>query len=69
MGLRGMVILRVQVDAEGNYVTHRVLQSSHAYLTQLCEQQLSRLKFSPAQQNGRNVKAWVTVPFTFNENM
>ncbi|GAB4429681.1 MAG: hypothetical protein OHK0039_48330 [Bacteroidia bacterium] len=64
-GIRGIVVARVLVDAEGNYRQHRVISQSHPALSRNCEQHIAELRFSPASFHDTPVAYWVNVPFHF----
>lgn len=65
-GIEGMVVVRILVDERGSYVRHKVIKQAHPILTEACEKQLPRLRFTPAIQGNRAVKFWVNVPFKFS---
>ena len=65
-GIIGKVIVRVMVDAEGNYVKHVMIRKVHPLLDDAVEAQLDKLKFTPGTQGGKPVSVWVTLPFTFS---
>lgn len=64
-GIEGVVVMRILVDANGNYVKHIVMQSPHPLLTKAVEKEVKNLKFTPGIQAGRPIKVWVTIPFRF----
>ena len=64
-GIEGTVVVRVLVDAEGKYVRHVVLNGAHPALEESVTNQISKLTFSPAMQEGEPVKFWVNIPFAF----
>lgn len=64
-GIQGQVVVRVLVDKTGNYDRHKVVKSVHPILDDAVQQQLSKLKFTPAIQGGRPIKFWVNIPFNF----
>ncbi|MEM9983495.1 MAG: TonB family protein [Bacteroidota bacterium] len=63
--LQGQVVARVLVDQNGQYVEHNWVQEEPAMLAQAVEKELSSLRFEPAQHEGKAVKFWVNIPFTF----
>jgi protein TonB len=67
-GITGRVVLRVFVNAQGQYVRHIVSKSPHPWLTAAVEQHINKLRFTPAIQNGNPVPMWVNVPFNFTLN-
>jgi TonB family protein len=64
-GIEGNIILRTLVDKEGNYKKHVIIRNSHPLLSNAVEEHVSKLRFQPAEQNGKQVMAWVTVSFSF----
>lgn len=64
-GIEGVVVVRILVDKNGNYVKHIVMQSPHPLLTKAVEKEIRNLKFTPGIQAGRPIKVWVTIPFRF----
>jgi protein TonB len=67
-GITGRVVLRVMVSKKGKYVRHIVTKNPHPWLTDACERCISKLKFTPAIQNGKRIAMWVNVPFNFTLN-
>lgn len=63
--IEGIVVVRVLVDKQGNYKTHKVIKKVHPVLADAVEQQIINLKFTPAVQGGRTIPFWVNVPFNF----
>ena len=63
--IEGKVILRVQVNKNGNYVKHIKIKDPHPLLTKAVEDQIHNLKFTPGVQAGKPIKVWVTIPFDF----
>ncbi len=64
-GITGKVLVRVNVDAAGNYVQHILLKTPHSILSNAVESKLPMLKFTPAIQNDKPVICWVTIPVDF----
>ena len=64
-GEEGKVLLRVLVDAEGNYSKHQIVKSDNPQFTASVERVLNQLKFTPAQQHGKAVTSWVFIPVKF----
>jgi TonB family protein len=67
-GIEGMVVVRVLVDEQGNYMKHVMLKKAHPILAQSVERFLPYLKFTPAIQGNRPIKFWVSIPFRFKLN-
>lgn len=63
--IEGKVVLRVQVDKNGNYVKHIVMRDPHPLLTSEVVKHIRNLKFTPGIQAGKPIKVWVTIPFDF----
>ena len=63
--IEGKVVLRIQVDGNGNYVKHIVIKDPHPILTTEVSKQIRNLKFTPGIQAGKPIKVWVTIPFDF----
>lgn len=64
-GLEGTVVLMVQVDENGHYFDHRVLEESHPMLVQAVEDKIHQLEFPKPEYQGESVSALVMVPFRF----
>lgn len=63
--LEGKVIVRVQVDKNGQYVKHLVIKDPHPILTKAVTDKINMLSFTPGIQAGKPIKVWVTIPFDF----
>lgn len=63
--IQGKVVLRVKVDANGNYVKHVVLRSDHGILLSAVAQNISNLICTPGIQAGKPIPVWLTIPFNF----
>lgn len=64
-GIEGVVMFRILVDENGNYVRHIVSKSAHPLLQAEVEKYVKELHFTPAIQAGKPIKFWVNIPFTF----
>ncbi|MDX1909709.1 MAG: TonB family protein [Bacteroidia bacterium] len=65
-GIQGMVVCRVLVGTNGEYVRHLIINTAPATLQQEVEKHLSKLTFSPAlDKQNKPVKIWVNIPFNF----
>ncbi len=64
-GLEGTVVLMVQVDENGHYFDHKVLEESHPILVQAVEDKIHLLEFPKPEYQGESVSALVMVPFRF----
>lgn len=56
-------VMRIQVDRHGNYLKHRVVSSTDPLCTQIVEQHISQLVFSPAVYEGKPIVFWVNLVF------
>lgn len=63
--IQGQVVVRVLVDEKGNYVKHKMVKKVHPLLAEAVENNIHKLKFSPAIQGNRPIKFWVNIPFRF----
>ncbi len=63
--IEGKVIVRLLVDQEGAVEEHKVLKYADASLRSAVEKHVYDLKFKPGQKDGKAVKVWVTLPFSF----
>lgn len=61
----GLVWIRVLIDEDGNYRTHKVIRKTHAVFVQAVSEQIPKLKFKPALQAGKPIPFWVNIPFNF----
>jgi TonB family protein len=68
LNISGTVLVRILVDREGGYVTHRILRPVHPSLSDAVEEKIDELKFKPAVQQGKRVAFWVNIPFRFQLN-
>lgn len=65
-GEEGTVVLEVEVLPSGRPGTIRVLESpGHARLVAAAEEAVRAARFVPAARNGRPVRSFVRIPFTF----
>lgn len=65
-GYEGMVILRVQVLANGNPSDIEIIESSgHRILDEAAYNAVEKWKFKPATRGGRSIQSWVEIPVRF----
>ncbi|MEZ4685236.1 MAG: energy transducer TonB [Bacteroidia bacterium] len=64
-GKEGLVVCKILVDEQGNYMRHRVTQAPDPSLREAVSPHLARLRFVPAVKNGKAVAAWTTLRFAF----
>lgn len=63
--LFGTYVFRVLVDEQGEYVQHIVKKGEYQPMVEKLGELIPQVRFSPAIQGGKPVKAWTTLPFTF----
>ena len=63
--IEGMVQVQIQVDTNGKYLNHRIVQSSHVILSEAVSSHIPLLEFSPAQDQGKAVPGCMVLPFIF----
>jgi len=66
LSITGKVIVRVLVSEKGTYLKHIVMRTPHEILTKEVERHIQDIKYKPGILNGKTVKVWVTIPFSFN---
>lgn len=59
----GFVVVRVQVDPNGNYEDHKVLQSNDEAFQAYLLKEIQGLKFKPATAKGKPLSFWVNLSF------
>lgn len=64
-GKGGTVVVHVLVNKNGRYSRHKILHSDHPKLLASIEEQINKLKFTPAIEGGRPINFWVKIPFAF----
>lgn len=64
-GIEGMVVARILVDEEGNYVRHEWAKGEPQILAEAVDEEIAKLTFTPAEKEGKPVKFWVNLPFKF----
>jgi protein TonB len=63
--LEGKVIVQVLVGKTGDVEEHKVLKEADPILNEAVLEHLYDLKFEAGTEDGKPVKAWVTIPFAF----
>lgn len=65
--IEGSVLAEFVVDTSGHVelTTVRIIDSDHALFTDAVRAALPRLRFAPAEADGRRVRQWVRLPFEF----
>lgn len=64
-GLEGKLLLEVTVDESGNVVKAVVKESAGADFDNAAIKAVKKTKFTPAEKDGKKVKASVVIPFQF----
>lgn len=64
-GVEGTVVLMIQVDKNGHYYDHEILEGSHPILVEAVEDKIHQLEFPKPKYQGESVSALVMVPFRF----
>ncbi|MEM8898473.1 MAG: energy transducer TonB [Bacteroidota bacterium] len=63
--IQGVVVMRVLVGEEGEYVKHEVVKEESPILMEAINEKIENLKFTPGIKEGASVSAWVNIPFKF----
>lgn len=63
--IEGQVVVRVLVDADGNYKKHKIIKKAHPILATAVEKHVRKLRFTPAVQGNKPIPFWVNIPFSF----
>ena len=63
--LEGKVVARVLIDEQGQYLTHKIAETSHPAFIEAVNEQVGKLTFKPAMKDEKAVKFWVNLPFQF----
>lgn len=64
-GFEGRITAVVQVDEQGNYITHRWQNRPNIFLSQVIDPYLKSILFAPARNGERTVSGWTSVSFVF----
>lgn len=64
-GEQGLVLARVLVDEQGNYLSHEMMYSESDLLEAAVAEQIGQLRFEPGRKDGQVVRFSVVVPFNF----
>ncbi|MEL6672225.1 MAG: energy transducer TonB [Bacteroidota bacterium] len=64
-GIEGLLVARVLVGEQGQYLKHSIITSMHPLFQEPVEKYLPFLKFEPALQGGTPIKFWVNIPFNW----
>ena len=65
-GVQGTVVLRLALHSDGTVGDVSVVKGLADGLTERAIQAAKRIKFTPAQKDGRNVSQWVRIEYNFN---
>ncbi len=63
--LEGMIVARILVSEEGEYIRHEMVKTAHPVLEEAVAETLPEIRFSPAKKDGKPVRFWVNLPFNF----
>ena len=64
-GLEGGVYVQVWVDESGAVVESKVVRSTDKVFDQAARRAAEQWKFTPAENKGKPVAVWITIPFRF----
>lgn len=64
-GFEGRITAVVQVDEQGNYITHRWQNHPNIFLSQVIDPYLKSILFAPARNGECTVSGWTSVSFVF----
>ena len=64
-GIQGEVLIKVMVNTQGKYVKHEVVKSPNDKLTAAVVKHIDKIRFDPADKDGKKVSFWATIPFRF----
>ncbi len=64
-GIQGKVLVKVFVNKNGNVTKTMIITSLNADCDKAAETAIKKTKFEPAQIDGKNVDAKVTIPIMF----
>jgi len=64
----GKVMVRILIGKDGQYIKHEFLGKAEAVFTEAIDEHIAEIEFTPAQNDGKAVKYWVTLPFVFKLN-
>ena len=65
-GIEGMAVVKVLVEANGHVIWAEIHRSSGSnLLDNAALDAAKRARFSPAMQDGRSVRVWVSIPYNF----
>ncbi|MEL7532700.1 MAG: energy transducer TonB, partial [Bacteroidota bacterium] len=63
--IQGLVIAKVLVSKEGEYISNTIINSPDPVLTKAVQVQIEELRFEPAKKDGKAVQFYVNIPFNF----
>ncbi len=65
-GIKGMTVVKMLIDTDGNVVDVKVLKSSgNQLLDEAALDAAKKSTFEPAEHNGKKVRVWASRPFKF----
>lgn len=65
-GIEGIVKVEIEVDPEGQYVAHNIVESADELLSQTLDPFIPQMEFSPAEKDGKAVKGLAILSVRFN---
>ncbi|EDY81229.1 TonB family C-terminal domain protein [Verrucomicrobiia bacterium DG1235] len=63
--LKGHVLMHLRIDARGNVIDARVMESSHPSLVKPTREAAEQCTFSPGYKDGRAVESTIVIPFFY----
>jgi TonB family protein len=65
-GLEGKVIVSALIDVDGSVIKVEVDKSDYPIFEKAAQEAMTKMRFTPALQNGIPVKLWYTLPIVFS---
>lgn len=66
-GANGEVVARILVNETGDYMKHRIVKPHSPEVDEVVNTKIAALKFTPAMLQGKSIKYWTNVTFSFGE--
>ena len=67
-GIEGKVVVRALIGVNGKVLKANVVSTDSKLLNNAAKKAVKKTEFVPAKKNGKNIKAWVTIPIVFKLN-
>lgn len=64
-GLMGKVVVKMLIDKDGSVMDVQIIQSCCKILNQAAMDAAWKSRFTPAKEDGRVVRVWVSRPYVF----